>query len=188
MKKTIIISILFIGGATKAQVSIGGNQTVNGNSTILDFKGNTATEAPADQNTTNDKGIILPAVANSPSYTAVAPATDNPNNGTFLFDKTLKMVRMFENGTWVNLSDSAGDDVKVLSNSSDEKGSGVIIGANTTDAEGVLVLESSDKAMILPHIKNPHTTVKSPYPGMMCYDTASNSLAVFDGVRWNYWK
>ena len=34
----------------------------------------------------------------------------------------------------------------------------------------------------------PHLNVKSPYPGMMCFDTVSNTLAVFDGENWNYWK
>jgi hypothetical protein len=57
-----------------------------------------------------------------------------------------------------------------------------------SNAKGVLVLESADKAMILPKITNPHTTVKNPYPGMMCYDLTSKSLAVFDGANWNYWK
>ncbi len=189
LNKKLICSIFcFIAAYANAQVSIGGNQGVNGNSTILDFAGNTATESPADTDTTNEKGIILPTVGSSPAYTVVTPSTNNPNNGTFIFDKTTKMIRMFENGSWINLSDAAGNDTNVLINTSDDKGDGVIIGANTTAAQGVLVLESSDKAVILPHIKNPHTMVKSPYPGMLCYDTASNSLAVFDGSRWNYWK
>ena len=114
---------------------------------------------------------------------------DANNNGTFLFDRNLKMVRMFENGSWVNLSDAVGNDIpSTMVNASNEVGKGVIIGAQSSSAKGVLVLESTNKAMILPHIKNPHTTVKSPYPGMMCYDTVSNSLAVYDGTRWNYWK
>lgn len=184
MKKSIY-SIIFcsIASAAFGQVSIGGNQSVNGNSTILDFAGGTATESSADQETTNEKGIILPAVESSPT------TLDANNNGTFLFDRNLKMVRMFENGSWVNLSDAAGNDIpSAMVNASNEVGKGVIIGSQSSSAKGVLVLESTNKAMILPHIKNPHTTVKSPYPGMMCYDTVSNSLAVYDGTRWNYWK
>lgn len=189
IKKTILtIAFCIATGIINAQVSIGGNQSINGNSTILDFAGNTATELSTDTETTNVRGIILPAVDSSPSYTVVNPTTNNPNNGTFIFDKTTKMVRMFENGSWINLSDAAGDATSILSNTSNETGKGVIIGADTTPAKGILVLESSNKAIILPHVKNPHTSVKSPYPGMMCYDTVSNSLAVFDGSRWNYWK
>lgn len=184
MKKSIY-SIIFctIASVAFGQVSIGGNESVKGNSTILDFAGGTATESSADQATTNEKGIILPAVGSSPT------TLDANNNGTFLFDRNLKMVRMFENGSWVNLSDASGSDIpSAMVNASNEVGKGVIIGAQSSSAKGVLVLESTDKAMILPHIKNPHTTVKSPYPGMMCYDTVSNSLAVYDGTRWNYWK
>lgn len=184
MKKSIY-SIIFctITSLAFGQVSIGGNESVNGNSTILDFAGGTTTESSADQATTNEKGIILPAVGSSPT------TLDANNNGTFLFDRNLKMVRMFENGSWVNLSDAVGNDIpSAMVNASNEVGKGVIIGAQSSNAKGVLVLESTDKAMILPHIKNPHTTVKSPYPGMMCYDTVSNSLAVYDGTRWNYWK
>lgn len=48
--------------------------------------------------------------------------------------------------------------------------------------------ESTDKAMILPRIKAPHLNVKSPYPGMMCYDTETQSVALFDGRFWNYWR
>ena len=189
--KKIIYSITFCLLATfvQAQVSIGGNQSINGNSTILDFAGGTASESSSDQATTNEKGVILPAVGSSPTYTVVNPTTNNPNNGTFLFDRTLKMIRMFENGSWVNLSDAAGNDIpSAMVNASNEVGNGVIIGAQTSNAKGILILESTNKAVILPHIKNPHTTVKSPYSGMMCYDTVSNSLAVYDGTRWNYWK
>lgn len=189
MKKYIFIpAFSLLTGLLSAQVSMGGNQTVNGASTILDFAGQTATGDSADSATLNEKGIILPAVAVAPAFSAVTPATDHANNGTFIYDRSTKMVRMFENGTWVNLSDGTGNDAGLAVNNSAETGSGAIIGSNSTAAEGVLVLESDSKAMVLPHIANPHLTVKSPYPGMMCYDTVSNSLAVYDGLRWNYWK
>jgi hypothetical protein len=187
-KKILGCFLIFVASAMNAQIAVG-KQTVNGNSTILDFAGHTATEAPTDQTTSNIKGIVLPAVEASPAYTVSNPATNSPNNGTFLFDRTLKMVRMFTNGAWVNLSDVTGVDIPTaLVNTSSEVTGGVIIGATTTNALGVLVLESTDKALILPHVNNPHTSVTSPYPGMMCYDTVSNSLAVYDGFRWNYWK
>ncbi|MGI9651712.1 hypothetical protein [Chryseobacterium sp. RLHN22] len=179
--------LIFGGCLVNAQIAIG-KQSVKGANTILDFAGATATEASTDPATTNENGIILPAVAASPTYGATTPTTNNPNNGTFIFDRALRMVRMFTNGAWVNLSD-AGNDIPVdLNNTSTGQNGGVILGANTSAASGVLVLESANKAMILPHIRNPHTTVKSPYPGMMCYDTQSNSLAVYDGSKWNYWK
>ncbi|KFE97794.1 hypothetical protein IX39_18740 [Chryseobacterium formosense] len=185
----ILVGFLIFGGCLfNAQIAIG-KQSVNGVNTILDFAGATATEASTDPATTNENGIILPAVTASPSYAVTAPTTNNPNNGTFVFDRALRMVRMFTNGAWVNLSDAAGNDIPAdLNNPSTGLNGGVIIGSSTTAASGVLVLESADKAMVLPHVRNPHTTVKSPYPGMMCYDTQSNSLAVYDGVKWNYWR
>lgn len=187
-KKIIGIFSLFVVGVLNAQIAVG-KEVVNGNSAILDFAGTTATQAPTDQATSNIKGIILPAVENSPAYTAVNPTTNNPNNGTFLFDRNLKMVRMFSNGIWLNLSNVTGVDIPAaLVNASSDVSTGVIIGGATTSASGVLVLESTNKAVVLPHVNNPHLSVTSPYPGMMCYDTVSNTLAVYDGVAWNYWK
>ena len=189
MKKSIIYTAIFASFAMgmNAQVAIG-KQSINGSSTILDFAETTATNSPTDQETANYKGIILSAVTVSPTFTVVNPTTNNPNNGTFLFDKTTNRVRMFENGEWVNLSDE-GSGTNLINNPSAENTSdGVIIGAEESDATGVLVLESPNKALVLPHVKNPHITVKSPYAGMICYDTVSNSLAVFDGNVWSYWK
>lgn len=157
-----------------AQVSIGGKQSVEGTTTVLDF----------NTTPTSTNGIILPAVDN---VTNALAATTTNNNGTFLFDKSDKKVKMYEKNSWVALSDM-GDSSKIMANTSAESGNGVIIGASSTTAKGVLVLESANKAMILPKIANPHTTVKSPYPGMICYDTVSKSLAVFDGQLWSYWK
>ena len=83
-----------------------------------------------------------------------------------------------------NLTGLAG----LIPNASAELGGGVIIGNSTSPAVGVLVLESEDLALTLPKVNNPAANAKSPYPGMMCYDTASNTLAVFDGQFWNYWR
>jgi len=188
MKKILYIIFFSASILANAQVTIGNTSTVNTGNVLLSFEGNTATDATNDATTINTKGIILPAAGISPNYTVVNPLTNNPNNGTFLFDKTTKMIRMFENGAWKNFSSATGDDSRVLPNTSNETGTGVIIGSNTSAAKGVLVLESPSKALVLPHIQNPHLNVKSPYTGMMCYDTASNTIAIFDGVSWNYWR
>lgn len=186
MNKLVVIAIMIFSNVLNAQVAIGKN-AVNGNNTILDFSGTTATQLPSDAETTNTKGIILPSLDNTPTFPVVNPTTNNTQNGTFIFDKTSKKVKMFENGLWKDMSEE-GSTANLINNSSAEKGQGVIIGNSTTTAQGVLVLESSNKALILPHVKNPNTSIKSPYPGMMCYDTISNSIAVFDGVSWSYWK
>lgn len=176
--KKIILTICFLATVhfASAQVSIGGKTNVEGTSTILDF----------NSTLNNTNGIILPAVTNLTLALASSPTY---NNGTFLFDKNTGMIKMFENNTWVNLS-GAGNVASIMVNTTVESGEnqGVIIGSDSSNAKGVLVLESADKAMILPRIATPHTTVKSPYPGMMCYDTTSKTIALFDGSVWNYWK
>ena len=175
--KKIIFSITFCSLATfaSAQVAIG-KESINGTSTILDF----------NNTSDNFRGIILPTVENTSKSLA---STTPENNGTFLFDKSDKKLKMYENDAWIELS-GEGDDSNLLVNTTDEnyQEQGVIIGSGASNAKGVLVLEATDKAVILPKIANPHTTVKSPYAGMMCYDTASKTLAVFNGSVWNYWK
>lgn len=122
------------------------------------------------------RGIILPANAKAPT---------NPANGTFIFDMSDIKVKMFENGKWVSVSDR-GDFPFEFNNY--DGGDGVIIGAESSDADGVLVLEASDKALVLPRVENIIEDVESPYPGMICYDKASKSVAIFDGIQWNYWN
>lgn len=94
---------------------------------------------------------------------------------------------MRQNNIWVDMT-SPGDLSKITQNTSTEVGNGVIIGSNTSSANGVLILEATDKALVLPKIASPQTNVRSPYPGMICYDTTSKSVAVFDGKVWNFWR
>ena len=171
-KILLSLTICSFAAMANAQVAIGKN-TVNGTDTLLDF----------DDSAGNYRGIILPAVDDASTMTL-----DENNNGTFVLDKSDETVKYWtESQGWTALSDE-GDASAILTNDSSEIGNGAVIGAETSDAKGVLVLESADKAMILPKINRPHETVKSPYPGMICYDTESKTLAVFDGLVWNYWK
>lgn len=160
----IAITGFLICMSLNAQVAIG-KTTVDGGG-LLDFA----------SGTTN--GIILPTVETLPT---------SPANGTFVMYKTDAKLKMFENNRWVDLSD-AGNVASVSANPANDLGEGVIIGAETSSAQGVLILESTDKALILPKITTPHLNVKSPYPGMICYDTTSKTIAVFDGINWSYWK
>ncbi len=176
MKKIIFTALLsLVMMNVKAQVAIGKTSITN-TSVILEF----------DNALTNKKGIILSAVENLTKALSTDPST---NNGTFLFDRNDDKVKMYENNIWVSLSDS-GSEAKITPNTSAENtgNQGVIIGSATSNAKGVLVLESANKAMVLPWIQHPNVNVKDPYPGMICYDTASRTLAVFDGSVWNYWK
>lgn len=176
MKEFLIIVLLLFTTTIHAQISIGKN-TVDGNG-ILDFG-------------TDNKGILVPVV-NVSSFT-------NHENGTILMDSTDMKLKVMQNSAWLELSDSGSlleqkDEsnntitTNRIMNTSQEDGEGVVIGAATSSAKGVLVLEATDKALILPKVNKPHENILSPAAGTIVYDTASKSLAVFDGVVWNYWK
>ncbi|WHT39853.1 hypothetical protein QNH98_04030 [Myroides sp. mNGS23_01] len=178
MSKNIFLALLLLPMVTIAQTVIEGKNPST-SSVVLEFPSGTA------------KGIILPAVENLPL---------TPANGTFLYDKMQRKVRMFQNNSWVDLS-SVGNASRIVAYNSTITlpNKQTIIGSHTTKVyngssfvdgavDGIVVLEGSTKALVLPKIMNPHLTVKSPYPGMMCYDSNRKALAVFDGVLWNYWK
>ncbi len=166
MKNIITIIGLFCTAMISAQIAV--EKTQADGDGLLDFAGNTT------------KGILLPVVETLPTN-AVA--------GTLLMDKNDKTLKMNVESSWVSLSDP-GSVTSVVFNTNEEVSgqNRIIMGASATNAPGVLVLESSTKALILPKVAAPHLNVKSPYPGMICYDTTSKSMAVFDGLKWSYWK
>ena len=180
MKK--IISVLFIGiiAFAKSQVIIGSatGTAITKTSVLLEF---------AD---TNDKGIILP-------YLRTLPA--DPAEGTIILDAsensgTKARVKYF-NGSWVDLSGQNGNVSAALVQQPNIVESATvksIIGAPSSAADGILVLESTSKAMVLPHVTSVAAIAK-PAPGMMVYvaGVAPNfykRLAVFNGTKWSYWK
>jgi len=168
MNNFLLISLMLLFSiSNSAQVAIG-KSSLNGDG-LLDFP----------DNTTN--GILLPIVTNLPTGSAAT-------NGTLLMDYSDKKIKMRSNGQWVELTKNPGDVSTVTINTSNDIGQGVIIGATTSPASGVLVLESTQKALILPKIYKPHLSVISPYPGMICYDTFNNCLSVYNGSHWYFWK
>ena len=168
MKKNtlLLLVLLTFVNITKGQVAVG-KSTVEGSS-ILDFN-----------ETNNTRGIILPAVTTVPSPLL---------NGTIYFNRQDAIVYMRQNGASVAMTEGNGNATGVIGNPSPEAGSGVIMGAAASGANGVLILESSNLSLTLPKVDRPHLNIKSPYPGTICYDTSSNTIAVFDGAYWNFWK
>lgn len=138
---------------------------------------------------TNNKGIIVP-------YVRTLPAAAAANEGTILLDaSTATTARMrYSNGTsWVDLS---GQDANITtelsgqpSTSVVETGAKSIIGATSSAADGVLVLESTTKAMVLPIVTDVNN-IPSPSPGMMVYvnKASAKRLAVYNGSKWSFWK
>ena len=104
--------------------------------------------------------------------------------GTLYFDATAKKVT-FKGATDMDLSINEGTfditDTEYVSLTEEATVNGTIIGAETSTAPGVLVLESTTKALILPKMANPHLVIINPESGMIAYDTVSKMFCVFNG-------
>ncbi|MBV8326516.1 hypothetical protein [Chryseobacterium sp.] len=176
--KKLFITLSVIGSSMAfSQVIIGNaiGSAADKTSVLLEF--------PEGQN----KGIILP-------YTRSLPS--GPDEGTLLLDASsaaLSRIKYY-NGSWIDLSGQNADLTSVLSDQptnaqvSEESNAKVIIGSSTTSANGVLVLESQTKALLLP-TANSTDEIPDPSPGMMVFITKSGAkrLAFFNGNQWSYW-
>ncbi|RYD90932.1 MAG: hypothetical protein EOP54_23250 [Sphingobacteriales bacterium] len=157
-------------------------------------KGSVLVEFALGQN----KGIVLPYVRTLPSGAGLV-------GGTILLDATdetkakIKYYNgMTNNGSngWIDLSNGHEADITaqmVLQPSAatvaENLTAKAIIGSRSSEANGVLVLESASKAMILPTVADTND-IPDPAPGMMVYinKTSAKRLAVFNGEGWTYWK
>lgn len=184
MKKSIIILSILISGISSSQVIIGdavGTAPANNKTSVL-------LEFAATQN----KGIILP-------YVRTLPA--NPAEGTILLDAstpTAARIKYYNANTtpgsngWKDLSGQDSDVTASLAgqpNIAEAANAKAIIGSDYSPADGVLVLESTSKAMILPTVTDVNN-IPSPSPGMMVYvnKAGAKRLAVFNGAKWSFWK
>lgn len=153
--------------------------------------------APANKKTsvllefanTNNKGIVLPTVRS-------LPVSPNLTEGTILVDaSTASTARVkYYNGAWVDLSGKDANLQGFLANqptvaqTPEDATSKAIIGANSSSADGVLVLESTTKAMVLPTVTDV-SNIGNPSPGMMVYvnKAGAKRLAVYNGNTWAFW-
>ena len=143
-----------------------------------------------------NKGIILPYVRTVPSGTGLV-------EGTIILDASdaTKAKVKYYNGVirtdtptgWFDLSNNHEANISTAvtiqpAGVTEDASSKVIIGAATSSADGVLVLESADKAMVLPMVQSTDD-VPDPAPGMMVYinKTGAKRLAVYNGGGWTYW-
>lgn len=131
----------------------------------------------------NDKGIILPYVRTLPL---------NPTPGTLVMDSTVPTaakVKLYDGNDWRVLSGESDMTLSLINQplTATEGDAKAIIGSDTSSADGVLVLESDTKAMILPTVTD-ITNIVKPSPGMMVYVKGSKKyLAIFDGNKWAFW-
>lgn len=186
-----IFSILLLAAfaSVNAQVIIGnaiGGPALDKSSVLLEFAN------------TSDRGIIVPYVT-----TAVLPTTFV--GGTILLhtpqpSTTTARMKYYNalTSVWVDLSGQDGIVTAALaiqpSGVTESSTARAIIGdvPNPIPSgfpEGVLVLNSTTKAMVLPIVNNTDQIV-DPSPGMMVYlnKTGAKRLAVFNGTKWSYWK
>ncbi len=167
--KKIFYFILFLGliNSTTAQIGIG--KSLPDGDGLLDFAEN------------SNKGILLPRVDN-PDAGSVA--------GTLLYNINTKKVEYHGNYEWHDLSVKSGAfqvDEEYENYTEEQELNGVILGAIQSTAPGVLVLESTEKALILPKVANPHLNIPDPQAGMIAYDTVSKTVFVFNGLQWTVW-
>lgn len=178
MKKFILTICIGITTISNAQIIIGdaiGTTPVK-TSVLLEFQAN------------QNKGVILP-------YTRTLP--DTPAEGTLLLDAAdpTKARIKYYNGAWVDLSGQDANITTALAGqpsavqAPEVPAAKVIIGAQTSTANGVLVLESTTKSMVLPIVADVQN-IPSSSPGMMVYvnKAGAKRLAVFNGSKWSFWK
>ncbi|KMQ60776.1 hypothetical protein ACM40_13635 [Chryseobacterium sp. BLS98] len=174
MKKTLQILTVFSACTIQAQVAIG-KESVTNTSVSLEFSN------------TENRGLILPYVENKNGLSV---------EGTLIYDITDHKVKYLKNvGQWVNLSedDSTSATIGIADVSIQGIDKTETLTAKTSIGipsltTGILVLETADKAMILPKVASPHLAIINPASGMMVYDTVKKHLAVFNGKVWTFWK
>jgi hypothetical protein len=136
-----------------------------------------------------NKGIILPYTTTLPSGAGLVP-------GTIILDATnatKARVKMYNGTSWIDLSSGHDGDVTgaltLQPTTTPSPSAKVIIGANSTSADGILVLESTNKAMVLPMVVDVNNILE-PSAGMMVYvnKPGLKRLAVFNGSVWTFWK
>lgn len=174
MKNILTTLIIIISSSTAfAQVIIGDNigTATNKQNVLLEFS------------KTQNKGLILPYVRTIPN---------TPTHGTILLDASIPTSAKvkYYNGSWVDLSLDGANISNALTNQpnniTERNDSKVIIGSNTTTANGVLVLESTTKVMVLPTV-NTTDDIVNPSPGMMVYLAKDKMLAIYNGANWSFW-
>lgn len=116
--------------------------------------------------------------------------------GSIIFDTSDFRAKYLKNdGNWVNLSSDDGTsdtigfaDLSIQGPDKTEYSDAKTGIGTLTATDGILVLEDTNKAMILPKVASPHLNIIDPAPGLIVYDTDSRQLAVYNGKVWSFWK
>lgn len=170
-KKHIYLFFFLLSINSFSQVAIGKSSVTNNTSVSLEF-GNISGDA------STQRGILLPWVTSS-------SATTNAVSGTLIFDTSDKKAKCLMGNTWIPLTDSGTVDTSLQDNLTELTNAKVSIGTPSS-TPGILVLEASNKAMILP-IVDSYKSIVNPSPGMMVYDNSNEKLCFFNGSIWTFW-
>lgn len=175
-KILILISFVFIKNNISAQVIFGDavGTATNKTSVLVEFPN------------TGDRGLILPYVTNKTAITTP---------GSIILDAsipTAAKVKYYNGTIWVDLSVQPTDISSYLTIqplTRENANAKVIIGSDTSAADGILVLESATKAMVLP-MTTSYQKIVNPAPGTMVLlsDGAIKTLAVYNGAQWSFWS
>ncbi|UTX50046.1 hypothetical protein [Chryseobacterium sp. MA9] len=174
MKKISRVIAFLVIYTVKSQVAIGKESTTN-TSVSLEFS------------SAENRGFILPYIENKSGVTS---------EGTVIYDTTDHKVKYLKNNSqWVNLSEDDGTsatigvaDLSIQGADKQEKITAKTSIGIPSSTAGILVLEATDKAMILPKVGSPHLNIINPAAGLMVYDTTKRQLAVYNGKVWTFWK
>jgi len=175
MKKIAFLLCILTSTFAYSQMAIG-KENVSSKSVSLEFG-------------TENRGLLLPWVTDENSVV-------DAENGTMIFDTSDKKVKIKLDYGWQDISTEAGTTINPLTkkdgldiqNSLTEAQQAKVSVGPETSTPGILVLEDTNKAMVLPKVASPHLNIINPTPGLLVYDTATSQLAVFNGKVWTFWK
>ena len=176
MKKILSVLLFTICKLSFSQVIIGDNvgTATDKTSVLLEFS------------STQNKGIILPYITDK---TGLNTPGSMILNATIL---TAAKVEYYNGITWVDLSVQTANVSSYLGiqpTAKENTNAKVVIGANTSAADGILVLESTTKAMVLPTVSS-YKNIINPAPGMMVLlnNGGIKTLAFYNGNQWSFWS
>lgn len=176
MKKILSVLLFTICKLSFSQVIIGDNvgTATDKTSVLLEFS------------STQNKGIILPYITDKTGLNTPGSMILNATT------PTAAKVEYYNGTTWVDLSIQTANVSSYLGiqpTAKENTNAKVVIGANTSAADGILVLESTTKAMVLPTVSS-YKNIINPAPGMMVLlnNGGIKTLAFYNGNMWSFWS
>ncbi len=178
-----ICGLLLAMYSANAQVAI--EKDYSGNpSVLLEFNDTRLAAKTAGAGTISvsgdNKTLILPVVSN---------INAGSQEGTLWFDANDDKIKYKSATAVVEITDSGSDESspKSLDPTLNEIAAeqGTILGANSSSAPGILVLESTTKAMVLPVVEGVAQVI-NPEPGSIVYDRIEKAVALYNGITWTF--